>query len=218
MSDRTFRVPPIVALGVGVLLWYLPTYGRPIAEAVASTYAGRFVAELVLRWVALALLLVFVFAVERRPAGSVGIRSFRWTHVLVTIGLSIVTVVVSYGIYFELQGDQVDESTQTGQIITSLPFIQLVHLVVNAAVVEEFFYRGFLIERLVDLTKRPWIAGAISYLLFVGGHIPGSGLTATLALSGIATLTFVGLYLWRRSIWLPVLAHAICDAPILLAG
>ena len=77
---------------------------------------------------------------------------------LVTIGLSLVTVVVSYGLSFELQGDDVDESTQTGRIITSLPFLQLVHLVVNAAVVEQFFYRGFLIERLVDLTRRALFA------------------------------------------------------------
>lgn len=80
---------------------------------------------------------------------------------LVTIGLSLVTVVVSYGLSFELQGDDVDESTQTGRIITSLPFLQLVHLVVNAAVVEQFFYRGFLIERLVDLTRRPLFAHAL---------------------------------------------------------
>lgn len=218
MFDRRFRVPPIVALGVGVLLWYLPTYGSPIAERVASSDAGQFVAVLVLRWIALALLLVFVFAVERRPPGSVGIRSARWIHILATIGLSVATVVVAYGVYFALQGDQVDESTQTGQIITSLPFVQLIHLVVNAAVVEELFYRGFLIERLVDLTKRPWLACAISYVLFVGGHIPGSGLTATLTLTAIASLTLVGLYLWRRNVLLCVCAHLIFDAPILLAG
>jgi membrane protease YdiL (CAAX protease family) len=217
-TDRRARVSPIVALAVGVVLWFLPTFAKPLTDAMFDSASGQFVAVLVLRWIALALLLVFVFAVERRPAASVGIRSARWTHILLALAVAVVTVVVSYGTFFAIQGNQVDQGTQTGQIITSLPFIQLVHLVVNAAAVEEFFYRGFLIERLIDLTARPWLAGVISYVLFVAGHLAGSGVTATLTLTAIGALPLVGFYLWRRNIWLCAGIHAVLDLPILIAN
>jgi membrane protease YdiL (CAAX protease family) len=216
--ERRSRVAPIVALAVGVVLWFLPTFAKPLTDALFDSAASQFVAVLVLRWIALALLLVFVFAVERRSPASIGIRPARWTHILLALAVAVATVVVAYAAFFAIQGNAVDQSTQTGQIITSLPFIQLVHLVINAAIVEEFFYRGFLIERLIDLTGRPWLAGAISYVLFVTGHLAGSGVTATLTLTAIGALALVGFYLWRRNVWLCAGIHAVFDLPILLAS
>lgn len=227
----TSRVPPIVALAVGVLLWYVPTIGQSLADPIAQalralgflepgtgSYAAWFVATLVLRWLALALLLVFVLAAERQPLSSVGVRAPRWKDLPLTVGVAVLAIVVGYGLYLLVHGGAVDEGTQTGQILTSLSFGQLVHLVINAAVVEELFFRGFLIERTIALTRRPLLAGVGSYLLFVGSHIPGSGLVTTLTITAVGSVALVGLYLLRRNVLLCIGAHALADTPVLLSA
>lgn len=225
------RVPPVVALAVGVLLWYVPTFGQPLTGPIASVLralgllgpeahgdATWFVATLALRWLAVAALLVFVLTVERLPMSSVGIRMPHWKGLLVTVAVTVVAMVVGYGLYFMVVGDQVEQSTQTGQILASLPFGQLIHLIVNAAVVEELFFRGFLMERLITLTRRPWLAAVVSYLLFVGSHIPGSGLATTLTATAAGSLVFVGLYVRYRNVVLCTGAHALSNTPVLLTS
>jgi membrane protease YdiL (CAAX protease family) len=225
----TVRVRALLALLAGVLLWYLPTFGeplvRPIGEAMratgvlapgTSTYAADFSAVLVLRWLAVALLLVLVVAVERRPLSSVGVRPVRLRDALLTVAVAVVTLVITVVLYSMVAGVP-DGSTQTGRILTALSAAQAVHLIVNAAVVEELFYRGFLMERLIDLTRRPWLAALVSYVVFVGSHAPEAGWAMTLTMVAPATALFVGLYWWRRNVVLCILAHAITDL-VVLAG
>ena len=89
-------------------------------------------------------------------------------------------------------------------------------MVANAAVVEELFFRGFLIERLIALTGRSWLAGLASYLIFVGSHIPGSGLGIVITFDVVGTAALVGLYLLRRNLYVCMLAHAVLDFMLLL--
>ncbi|TDD57241.1 CPBP family intramembrane metalloprotease [Nonomuraea terrae] len=203
------RVPPLMALAAGVALWYLPTLVDWLLGGVG------FGLILALRWLAAALLLGFVLAVERRPLSSVGLRAPRGRDVLITVGLSVLTLVVAYSLYGLVAGAGPDQQTQSGQIITSLSVVGSVHLILNAAVVEELFYRGFLMERVIDLTGRPWAAALVSYALFVGGHLPGSGGITTLTVVAVGSLLFVGLYWARRNLLLCVGAHAVIDLPIL---
>ncbi|MQA86546.1 MAG: CPBP family intramembrane metalloprotease [Streptosporangiales bacterium] len=224
-------IPPIAALAVGALLWFVPTLGQPLVGPIVAAlralglpqedtggYPAGFVATLVLRWFAVVLLLVFVLAVEGQPLSSLGVRAPRAKDLLLTVAVAVLATVIGFGLYLLIQGGEVDGATQTGRILTSLSFGQLVHLVVNAAVVEELFFRGFLIERTIAVTGRPWLAAVGSYLLFVGSHIPGSGLPTALTITAVGSLALVGLYMLRRNLFLCVGAHALGDTPILLAG
>ena len=228
-TGRASRVPPVVALAAGVLLWLVPTVGEPVVRPIGDamrdvgllaadtgTYAADFSAILMLRWLAAALLLVFVLSVERRPVSSIGVRVPRVRDVLLTTVLAVVVLVLSV-VLFSLVVGAPDEGTQTSQIVTALSLAQLVHLIINAAVVEEIFFRGFLMERLIDITRRPWLAALVSYVIFVGSHVPGSGWLLTLTMTAVGSVLFVGLYWLRRNVLLCILAHAITDI-VVLAG
>jgi membrane protease YdiL (CAAX protease family) len=79
------------------------------------------------------------------------------------------------------------------------------------------FFRGFLIERLIRLGISPWLAGAVSFVLFVGGHVAGSGLVQALTLVAVGSLAFVLLYLRRRNVITCITTHAVTDLLVLLA-
>lgn len=223
------RVPAVVALGVGVVLWFVPTLllpvlGVPIAHLLhtlgllapsAGIFESMFTAAMVLRWVALALLLAFVVGVERLPLRSIGIRKTSWPDVLMSAGVTLFVVGVSLGLSLLFNTQHYAAQTQTAQVISTLSWPEKIHLIIQNAPVEELFFRGFLIERVATLTRRPWVAGVVSLVLFLVSHVPGSGVVPTLVGLALPSLVFVLLYLWRRNIFLCMLAHAISDSVLL---
>ena len=71
-------------------------------------------------------------------------------------------------------------------------------------------YRGYAIERLVDLTGSYLVASAVSVIAFGLAHVPMWGLAAaatTIASGGILT----GIYIWRRDLVALILAHIATD-------
>ncbi|MEV4014536.1 CPBP family glutamic-type intramembrane protease [Nonomuraea angiospora] len=65
------------------------------------------------------------------------------------------------------------------------------------------------------LTRRVWPAALVSYVVFVGSHVPGSGWATTLTMVAVGSLLFVGLYWLRRNLPLCAGAHAITNLLIL---
>jgi membrane protease YdiL (CAAX protease family) len=225
------RVPAAVAIGVGVLLWFsptllLPALEQPIVQILRSSglpapsageAASEFAAALVLRWVAVAALLAFVLGIERLPLRSVGIRKPKWAELLWSAGAGMLSAIVGIGLYLLVQGFQPDVETEAGQLASTLSTLGKIHLIFNAAIVEELFFRGFLIERVSAVTHRVWIGGIISFVLFVASHIHGSGVTESLTIVATGTLVLVLLYLWRRNLFTCIGAHFVGNTPLLLS-
>ncbi|MGW0804813.1 CPBP family glutamic-type intramembrane protease [Nonomuraea sp. NPDC002799] len=214
-TTAAVRVPPLVALAVGVVLWFVPTFVQRAVWLLSGDDTLNFDLVLVSRWLAAALLLGFVLVVEKQPLSSVGICAPRWKDVLVTIGLAVLALVAGVVLYTVLVSGAPDQQSQSTQIMSRLSVAESVHLIVNAAVVEELFFRGFLIERVISLTQRPWLAALVSYVMFVGSHVPGSGWATTLSMVAVGSVLFVGLYYLRRNLLLCVGAHAITNLLIL---
>lgn len=75
--------------------------------------------------------------------------------------------------------------------------------------VEEFFYRGYAIERLQSLgLKRLW-AAAIPLVIFAGAHLPLGWPNVIVAFALGAVLT--SSYLWRRDLVANLIAHCLVD-------
>jgi membrane protease YdiL (CAAX protease family) len=213
VNTTTTRIAPLVALPVGVALWFLPTAVERARRLLSGDDTVNFNLVLISRWLAAALLLGFVLIVEKRTPASVGIRALRWRDILITVGVAVVALVAGVVLYTILIGH--DQRSSAGQIMSTLSVVQSVHLIVNAAVVEELFFRGFLMERIIDLTRRPWLAALVSYVVFVGSHVPGSGWATALSVVAVGSVVFVGLYWLRRNLLLCVGAHAITNLPVL---
>jgi len=83
--------------------------------------------------------------------------------------------------------------------------------------VEEIFYRGYIIERVTELSGRRWVAGTISWLTFTLVHLRFFGLGPTLEVGVIAAI-FVTLFMLARSIWPAIIVHGISDIIGFLIG
>lgn len=80
---------------------------------------------------------------------------------------------------------------------------------VTAGIVEEILYRAFAIWYLTNFMP-VWLAAIVSSLFFGAAHLY-QGLAGAARCGGLG-LVLAGIYLLSGSIWLPILAHILCDS------
>jgi uncharacterized protein len=107
------------------------------------------------------------------------------------------------------------ESSQEASIL-SLPYWLNVLIVVRAAVSEEILFRGYPMERLEELSGSRALAGVVTCAVFTLDHISFWG-WHHIFIAGAAGAALTVLYLWRRNIWVNMIAHFIVDAAAFLA-
>jgi membrane protease YdiL (CAAX protease family) len=90
-----------------------------------------------------------------------------------------------------------------------LPTWVLLVALVRAGFIEEFFYRGYAIERLQSLTGRRFLAAAIPLFFFAVFHYRQGWAGIIVALLSGAVLT--GVYLLKRNLWVNITAHFLVD-------
>jgi membrane protease YdiL (CAAX protease family) len=95
-------------------------------------------------------------------------------------------------------------------MILSQPYWFRVLLVLRAAVVEEILFRGYMIEKVRQLTGSAVLAVAVSVLTFTFAHYAGWGAVQLLPVFGAGTVLAL-LYVWRRDLPSNMLAHFLTD-------
>ena len=93
--------------------------------------------------------------------------------------------------------------------------INLVAVWFTAGFVEEFIWRGYLMNRLIDLqgkkTKLAWmIALVVSAIIFGLGH-PYQDLAGIVQTGAVGLLFGVAFLIVRRNLWPLIIAHALID-------
>lgn len=162
-------------------------------------------------WALTIALLAYVLLVERRPLSSIGFRRPGvWDIVwgVVTGGVIVVGLGAIFGLLFPLL--HLKMNTGTMNTLLHTPIWYRVALVTRAAVTEEILYRGYPMERLRELTGTRWIGAVLTLAAFTYAHLSGWG-PAHLLIAGSAGLFLTLLYLWRRNLWVNMLAHWITD-------
>src|SRR5579875_642482 len=95
--------------------------------------------------------------------------------------------------------------------MNQLPMLKGWILVISAAVFEELFFRGYLIERLEMVAGSTWFAAGLSLMLFAFGHLPAWGPAG--AVRYLVWGAFVtALYLLRRNLVVCMMMHLAQDA------
>jgi membrane protease YdiL (CAAX protease family) len=168
---------------------------------------------------ALALIIVgYVVIIEHRPLSSLGLRRPGWKSAVFGVAAAAVMVAGSAGIYlglFPALGLSPNDSAMSTLQATPLWFRTV--LILRAAVFEELYFRGFMIERLASITGVRWLAALISLLAFTFAHLRFWG-WPHLLIAGFAGGILTGLYLWRRDLTCNMIAHLLTDAVGFLAG
>jgi len=96
-----------------------------------------------------------------------------------------------------------------GAALANLPLWLVTMVVIRAGVVEEFFYRGYAIERLQQVGLNRFWAAIIPLLIFGFAHGTNGWANIILALALGAILTI--FYLWRRDLVANMIGHFLID-------
>jgi uncharacterized protein len=107
------------------------------------------------------------------------------------------------------------DKQQTG-LLVGLPFWLQAFVVVGAGFTEEISFRGYAIERVIELSGSRWLGTLVPVLVFGTFHVPFWGI-AHAAVVSIAGLWLSLIYLWRRNLWTNITAHTLADGIILVA-
>lgn len=202
--------------GLGVLL-ALGFFSLPIGTWIHDDAGlmNRLGFELIV-WAWVAVILLYVVRVERRPLSSIGFRAVGvkdgiigfLTGIVILAGLAFVYYVVFPALHWT-------ENTQVASL-SALPYWLNVLIVVRAAVSEEILFRGYPMERLQELTGSRAVAGMVTCTVFTLDHISFWG-WHHIFIAGLAGVVLTVLYLWRRNVWVNMIAHFIVDASAFLA-
>ena len=219
--DMSVDVPPVAArrnwriraLGVLLALGFL---SLPVGSWIHSDagLANRLAYELII-WAWVAGILLYVVRVERRPLSSIGFRAVGVRNGIIAIVAGILILAsLALMLFVVFPALHWSENSQVASI-TALPYWLNVLIVVRAAVSEEILFRGYSIERLEELTGSRAIAGVVTCVVFTLDHISFWG-WHHIFIAGLAGAALTVLYLWRRNIWVNMIAHFIVDASAFL--
>jgi membrane protease YdiL (CAAX protease family) len=155
------------------------------------------------------LLLWLIRKRELLPLTSIGLHVDKLGRSLLRgLLLAVLILAVTVGLYLLLQsfGIRLGDS-DTGAYHPSLPVLVLITL--RAGAVEEFFYRGYAVERLQSLTGNKWLAGLVPLAIFAAAHYR-QGLGGIIAASVLGAI-FTSYYLMRRDLIANITAHFLAD-------
>ena len=86
----------------------------------------------------------------------------------------------------------------------------------RAAVTEEILFRGYLIEKVRQLSRSTVLAVIVSVAAFICAHLRGWGPVHLIAVGG-GGVVFALLYVWRRDLPSNMFGHFLADAVGFLA-
>ena len=167
-------------------------------------------------WGMVAAVLLYVHFVEGRPLSSIGFRKPRPKQLLLGAVAGLLAIAgLAFLYYVVLPALHLDETSQMNAILNT-PLWWRIISVIRAAVSEEVLYRGYAIERLEELTGSRALAATVSWAVFAFAHVGYWG-WAHLIIAGFGGGVLTLLYLWRRNIWVSMVAHFVIDSVSIVA-
>jgi membrane protease YdiL (CAAX protease family) len=170
---------------------------------------------LALTWIAAIALLILIKYGEGRPFTSVGFSPITIKEgllamcigIVLSISVPLLTLLASQLLPSATDGSILDATVQNSWQMLLLG-------VLTAGITEEIIFRGYLIERLDELTGRPFIAVGVSVLAFTLPHILNWNITHVVGVVLPLGLILTWLYLWKRNIIFNMIVHIVIDLPL----
>jgi uncharacterized protein len=175
---------------------------------------GRLLARDAIVWACAVIILLWLTCVERLPLSSIGFRRPNWKGIVFGIITAIVItaiMVLQFTVIIPLFHLSTTAIVNRQQAIMHTPYWYRVQLVLRAAFTEEILFRGYLIEKVRQLSKSTTLAVIVSVAAFTYAHLRGWGPVQLISVCG-AAIVLALLYVWRKDLPSNMLAHFISDA------
>lgn len=205
-GGRPTRVKRATILGLALALFGVLVARQVVNQIFPTLTVSAAICKELLIWLCAVALLLVIWRGERLSLKSVGIgtcpasKSILWSLPLTLVCFAIAAVLSVVTHY---------NGGKSGEAMSKLPLWLMTLIIVRAGVVEEFFYRGYAIERLQLLGLSPYAAAAVPLIIFGIGHWTGGWANIVIALAlGVVLSAF---YLWRRDLVANMIAHFLVD-------
>ena len=200
----------LVALVLTTLFWW----PEVAARVLPSHLVWRNVAAQLVDWVFALVLMAVVVYWERRPLSSLGFKPLTWNTFFAGLGLGgffMVGIVLWTYVVSPLLpalGSAAEGGASSG-LPSHFFFWYAPFALVSASFCEEVIYRGYAMERLLSLSRRPWVAVLLSHLAFVLYHLKDGA--DKVAMLSVLALLFPLYYIRYRDLTMTIVAHAFID-------
>lgn len=166
------------------------------------------IGEIALRWLAAAIVVGIAVGVEGRSRTDLGFRRPSPVDVAYLVGTTVAALLVFAGTDPLVTALGLPVSEGAGAMTTGVGVGLAFAGAVTTGVVEEVLYRGYAIERLIEFSGTPAVAGGISWGAFTIAHAavwPVGNLVQIAAVSGV----FTAVYLRRRTLFPVIGSHVL---------
>jgi membrane protease YdiL (CAAX protease family) len=189
--------------------WIAPGKSRP-----------ELIAHEAIWWAFALVLLLWLRFVEHLPFASIGLRKPTGK----TIGFGILAgvvliaiMIVQFAVIIPLFHLSAAQSTAVRAALLHRSLGYRFALVLRAAIVEEILFRGYLIEKIRQLTGSVTLAVIVSVAAFTYAHLSGWGPVHLIPVCA-GGIVFALLYVWRRDLPCNMIGHFIVDGIGFLVG
>jgi membrane protease YdiL (CAAX protease family) len=213
-------VPSKITAAMGLCLALI--FGlAPITKWIASgKTTPRLLAQEAIWWCFALILVLWLRYIEHLPLASIGLRKPTVKTILYGILAGVVLIavlVLQYAVIIPLFHLNAAHTMAERQAIIGLPYWDRVLIVLRAAVVEEILFRGYLIEKVRQLTGSTTLAVIVSIAVFTYAHLSGWGAVHLIPVFA-AAIALALLYIWRRDLPCNMIGHFIVDGMGFLLG
>ena len=168
----------------------------------------------ILVWILAILILLIVRRGEKKPYSSIGLRSIKGKEILIAMVIGVIlslsvpllTLLVSH--FIPAKGSGI------GEVTSATSWWILLISVLTAGIVEEILFRGYLLERVNELSGSQWLAILISIVAFAMPHILSWNMAHVVGVVLPLGLILTGLYLWKRNLVFKWIVHIMIDLPM----
>jgi membrane protease YdiL (CAAX protease family) len=213
---RTTSAPTKTLITCGGLMLSLGAASLPIGswDHVFDGTAHLIGNELIW-WALVGVLLLYVTRVERRPLSSIGLKVPGLKNLALGVALGLLTIALLGALYLwvlpALQLEDQAAASANAASLMATPFWWRLLSTLRAAVAEEILFRGYPIQRLLELSGSKIAATLVPCAVFTAAHLSSWGSSHT-PIVALAAVTFSLAYLWRRNLWITIIAHFMVDA------
>lgn len=165
-------------------------------------------------WIIATLILVIVRWGEKRAYSSIGFGSISWNEIIIALVIGVV-LSLAVPLLTLLVGQIIPaEGSGIGEVTTDTTWWILLISVITAGIVEETLFRGYILERIIELSGSQWLAILISIIAFVLPHFVSWNMAHVVGVVLPLGLILTGLYLWKRNLVFIFIIHIMIDLPL----
>lgn len=165
--------------------------------------------SMLLEWAMFLFLFLFwIPRIECEEYSTIGLTRFRFRHFVAGVLAYMIAFIAIMILGYFLSTKELPTLQSFQNLLSTYSLATLLGLVATGVFLEEFLYRGYLIERLSIVTGRTWPALLASFLLFTLIHWRFVGFYPMLQI-GIMSAVLVVLYARERSVWPCSVMHGI---------